>query len=117
MGSEQLAGAMREVEGNSAEAKGIIIRPEKLDDRVKRFQESVERDSECYRTSSAMLDDGIIDPRDTRDVLGIFLEIVMLQKVDGADCHQVWARLCLSKDLNEMDKYITWLWNMWESLL
>lgn len=93
MGPEQLAGVMRTVQANSAKAKGVTLRPEELDARVQRFHESVERDSECFRTSATVLDDGIIDPRDTRDVLGMCLEVVNLQNVQGAGCYQALARL------------------------
>lgn len=93
MGPEQLAGVMKTVETNSAKAKGVVLRPEQLEERVQHFHDAVQRDSECYRTSGVLLDDGIIDPRDTRDVLGMCLEIVALQRVRGTESDQSLARL------------------------
>lgn len=93
MGPEQLAGVMRTVEVGSAKAKGVTLDPQELDKRVQSFHDSVERDSECYATSSVLLDDGIIDPRDTRDVLGMCLEVVTLEAVKGTNAHNSLARL------------------------
>jgi acetyl-CoA carboxylase carboxyltransferase component len=57
---------------------------EALEKRTKVFKKSVEHDSTAYYTSAHLLDDGIIDPRDTRDVLGMCLEIVSWgEKVRG----------------------------------
>ena len=93
MGPDQLSGVMRTIETNSAKAKGVNVRPEEIESRVSRFKESVQRDSECYRTSAALLDDGIIDPRDTRDVLGMCLEAVQNSQVQGAAGHRTLARM------------------------
>jgi len=54
-----------------------------LEKRTAKFRESVEHDSTAYYTSAHVLDDGIIDPRDTRDVLGMCLEIVSNEKIRG----------------------------------
>lgn len=40
------------------------------------FKAMVETTADVYYTSSRCLDDGIVDPRDTRTVLGLCLEIV-----------------------------------------
>jgi acetyl-CoA carboxylase carboxyltransferase component len=48
-----------------------------LDKRADGFRKNVHLQSTAYYTSAHVLDDGIIDPRDTRDVLGMCLEIVM----------------------------------------
>ncbi|KKA20058.1 Uncharacterized protein T310_5936 [Rasamsonia emersonii CBS 393.64] len=69
MGPDQLAGVMETVQHASAKAKGQTLSPEKLKAQVQRFRDEVARDAECYATSSMLIDDGIIDPRDTRDVL------------------------------------------------
>jgi acetyl-CoA carboxylase carboxyltransferase component len=54
-----------------------------LEKRTELFKKSVEHDSTAYYTSAHILDDGIIDPRDTGDVLGMCLEIVSGEKVRG----------------------------------
>ena len=47
-----------------------------LDERAEGFKKNVHLQSTAYYTSAHVLDDGIIDPRDTRDALGMCLEVV-----------------------------------------
>jgi acetyl-CoA carboxylase carboxyltransferase component len=93
MGPDQLAGVMENVQQASAKAKGVTLSPEKLKTQVQQFRDRVQSDAECYSTSSSLIDDGIIDPRDTRDVLGMCLEVVMLQGIKGAESHNLLARI------------------------
>ena len=93
MGADQLSGVMEQVEANSAKSKGITLRAEEVTARVSRFRETVIRDSSCYRTSGAVIDDGVIDPRDTREVLGLCLEIVQIPDVKGSSGHRALARI------------------------
>lgn len=93
MGPDQLSGVMERVQEASAKSKGQSISREKLQAQVQEFRESAHRDSECYSTSSMLIDDGIIDPRDTRDVLGMCLEVVTLQGVKGTETHKLLARI------------------------
>lgn len=93
MGPDQLAGVMETVQANSAKSKGVILSKEQVNANIEKFRSDVQRDSECYRTSAALLDDGIIDPRDTRDVLGMCLEIVQIPGVQGTESHRVLARM------------------------
>ncbi|KAH7081945.1 carboxyl transferase [Paraphoma chrysanthemicola] len=93
MGPDQLAGVMASVQANSAKAKGVKLDAEQVKASTQGFRDGVQRDSESYRTSAAILDDGIIDPRDTRDVLGMCLDVVRLPGMNGAAAHQVLARM------------------------
>ncbi len=93
MGAEQLSGVMEQVEANSAKSKGIDLNPEQVRERTRRHRDEVERDSSCYRTSAVLIDDGIIDPRDTRDVLGMCLEIVQTPGLEGTAGHRALARI------------------------
>ncbi|KAJ5390800.1 ClpP/crotonase [Penicillium cataractarum] len=93
MGPDQLSGVMENVQIASAKSKGQTLSPEKLQKQVKGFRDRVERDAECYSTSSMLIDDGIIDPRDTRDVLGMCLETVTLQGAKGTETHNLLARI------------------------
>ncbi|KAI1615965.1 propionyl-CoA carboxylase beta chain [Exophiala viscosa] len=93
MGPDQLSGVMEQVEINSARSKGITLKQEDIKDRVQGFRDSVQRDSSCYRTSAHLLDDGVIDPQDTRDVLGMCLEIVQSPSVEGSVGHRALARI------------------------
>lgn len=93
MGADQLAGVMETVQLKSAQSKGKSLSPEKLQKQIQKFRDTAQKDAESYSTSSSLIDDGIIDPRDTRDVLGICLEVVSLQGVHGAESHMGLARI------------------------
>ena len=93
MGPDQLSGVMETVQANSAKAKGIELDPEQVKASTQAFRDRVQQDSESYRTSASLLDDGIIDPRDTRDVIGMCLDVVQLPGVQGTAAHRVLARM------------------------
>jgi geranyl-CoA carboxylase beta subunit len=58
-----------------ARRKGLPVDDAKIQDLKKRIIENFERQQSAFITSGLMLDDGIIDPRDTRNVLGLALTI------------------------------------------
>jgi acetyl-CoA carboxylase carboxyltransferase component len=93
MGPDQLAGVMQTIQANSARSKGITLKSEDVKVGTEAFKQDVLRDSECYRTSATLLDDGIIDPRDTRDVLAMCLDVVKIQPVNGAGAFPALARM------------------------
>jgi len=76
MGPEQLTGVMDIVMRDAAEKAGRKVDEEMAAARKAMFQKHVEDHSDVYYTSSRMIDDGIIDPRDTRSVLGLCLSLV-----------------------------------------
>ncbi|KAK0389170.1 hypothetical protein NLU13_2745 [Sarocladium strictum] len=82
MGPDQLAGVMEQIQ--SAKAKANNYTPEQVKQTTAKFKEQVTKDAECYSTSAALIDDGVIDPRDTRDVLGMCLEIVGGARTDAS---------------------------------
>lgn len=53
------------------------------------FQASVEAESDVYYTSSRLLDDGIIDPRDTRTIIGFCLATIYNHKVEGGNLYGI----------------------------
>ena len=73
MGGEQAAMTMRIVAEGGARRKGIAIDEAALVAQEKAIIETFERQQSAIATSSLMLDDGVIDPRDTRAVLGLCL--------------------------------------------
>ncbi|KAF3002725.1 hypothetical protein E8E14_002749 [Neopestalotiopsis sp. 37M] len=93
MGPDQLAGVMETIQRASAASQGRELVEEDLRRSVGSFRDGVERDSECYSTSAVGLDDGIIDPRNTRDVLGMCLEVVSQEGIRGTDSHSSLARM------------------------
>lgn len=90
MGPDQLAGVMETIKRAGARAPPDEA---ELAASVRAFRDGVERDSECYSTSAVGLDDGIIDPRDTRDVLGMCLEVVSREGIRGTESHSTLARM------------------------
>lgn len=76
MGPEVLSGVMESITRTSAERAGRLIDEAHMAAETETLRARVDRDSTAYRLSSYLHDDGIIDPRDTRDVLGMCLEIV-----------------------------------------
>jgi len=83
MGPQQLAGVLSIVARQAAEASG---RPfdEDADARQRAaIEEQIERESFSFFNTGKIYDDGIIDPRDTRTVLGICLSAVDSNLVQG----------------------------------
>lgn len=93
MGPDQLSGVMETVQRASAKSKGQELSQDKLQSEVQEFRNRAQKDAECYSTSSMLIDDGIIDPRDTRDVLGMTLEVVAMQETKGTETHRLLARI------------------------
>ncbi|KAI8138779.1 carboxyl transferase [Fennellomyces sp. T-0311] len=89
MGAEQLTGVLDIVMRQGAKRAGIEIDEEMATQRKQLFQASVEAESDVYYTSSRVLDDGIIDPRQTRSVLGYCLAAVYSNKVEGGNIYGV----------------------------
>jgi acetyl-CoA carboxylase carboxyltransferase component len=83
MGPEQLAGVMSIVARQAAESAG---RPfdEEADARQRaKLEERIEAESLALYMSGQCYDDGIIDPRDTRDVIGMALSMCHNNEVTG----------------------------------
>lgn len=93
MGAEQLAGVMESITRESARRGGRKIVEEKIQADVQKLRAGVEEDSMAYKLSSHLHDDGIIDPRDTRDVLGMCLEVVKNEPISSSPGSHHLARL------------------------
>ncbi len=74
MGGEQAAKTMSMVARGSAARKGVEADEEALAAQHSRIAEHFDRQSDAFYTSGRCLDHGVIDPRDTRKVLGFCLE-------------------------------------------
>ena len=75
MGAEQAALTMAIVMEVGMKRKGLPVDQPSIDAMKKRIVENFERQQAALVTSAHMLDDGIIDPRDTRNVLGFVLSV------------------------------------------
>jgi len=84
MGAQQAAQTMAIVMREGARRKGEPADDTKLAALQAKIVETFERQTSAFYTSGLLLDDGVIDPRDTRDVLGFVLALCA-----GADARRV----------------------------
>lgn len=75
MGAEQAARTMEIVAEDAAAAKGQVLDREALAESRDKIMSTFESQTSAIYTSARLLDDGVIDPRDTRRVLGMTLSI------------------------------------------
>jgi len=75
MGGEQAATTMRIVAEAGARRKGVPLDEAALAAQEKAIIDTFDSQQGAIATSALMLDDGVIDPRDTRAVLGLCLQL------------------------------------------
>ena len=85
MGPKQLAGVMSIIARQSAESRGEPFDEEADQTRRAEIEAQIEHEEQAYFSTGRVRDDGLIDPRDTRDVLGIALSAVHSGPVQGTD--------------------------------
>jgi acetyl-CoA carboxylase carboxyltransferase component len=83
MGAAQLAGVMSIVGRQSAESSGRAFDVEADEKRRRAIEEQIERESHAFFITAKLYDDGVIDPRDTRSVLGMALSAAHSGPVAG----------------------------------
>jgi acyl-CoA carboxylase subunit beta len=85
MGPAQLAGVLSIVARAAAESRGQEY-DEEADAGMRAFvEQSVEEQSLPHFLSGMLYDDGVIDPRDTRTILGICLSVIENKPIVGTD--------------------------------
>ena len=90
MGPKQLAGVMSIVRKASALARGSYFDAEEDARLTAAVEDRAERESLALYATGRVADDGIIDPRDTRTVLGITLSACHNAEVKGAEGYGVY---------------------------
>lgn len=85
MGAEQLAGTLSIVARAAAKRSGTEFDEEADVQRRTMIKMKIEQEEKAVYLSGRVLDDGIIDPRDTRTALGIALSVVHSAEVAGTD--------------------------------
>jgi acetyl-CoA carboxylase carboxyltransferase component len=85
MGPKQLAGVMSIVARQSAESHGIEFDEEADAERNAQLMAEMEEAEQAYFSTARVRDDGLIDPRHTRTVLGIALSAIHSAPVEGTD--------------------------------
>jgi acetyl-CoA carboxylase carboxyltransferase component len=83
MGAQQLAGVLSIVGRQAAEAAGREFDVEADERRKREIEAQIEAESHSFFTTARLYDDGVIDPRDTRTVLGMCLSAAHSQVIEG----------------------------------
>jgi len=85
MGPKQLAGVMSIVARQGSDARGEEFDEDADAARTAELVEMMEHTEQAYYSTGRVRDDGLIDPRDTRTVLGIALSAIHSGPVKGTD--------------------------------
>jgi acetyl-CoA carboxylase carboxyltransferase component len=85
MGPTQIAGVMSIVRRGQAARRGEEIDEEVETARTKGVEDVAEAMSLALYATGRVVDDGVIDPRDTRDVVGMALSACHSNRVEGTD--------------------------------
>ena len=83
MGGKQLAGVLDIIQREAAAKKGIEVNEQGLETAKMMTEKMIDSQSTAMYATARVWDDGIIDPRDTRTVLGICLSSVYNREVKG----------------------------------
>ncbi len=90
MGSQQLAGVMKIIQQTSAKAKGIPYDEEQAKMIEGMLIAEAESKSSAWYSTSELWDDGVINPKETRNYLGFSLAVLYNQKIKGTSSYGVW---------------------------
>jgi acetyl-CoA carboxylase carboxyltransferase component len=90
MGPKQMAGVMSIVGRGAAKRRGIEFDEEADAQRAALVEHWAEKRSLALYATSRVSDDGLIDPRDTRTVVGMALSVCHSRRVEGAKGYAVW---------------------------
>jgi acetyl-CoA carboxylase carboxyltransferase component len=90
MGPKQIAGVMSQVRRAQAARKGEEFDEEADAELVAAVEAAQEAGSLALQATGAISDDGIIDPRDTRHVLGMCLSYVGNRNIEGSSSYGVF---------------------------
>ncbi len=83
MGGKQLGGVMEIIQREAAAKRGETVDEQKLAFGKAMIQAQIDKESDPYFATARLWDDGIIDPRHTRDVVGISLSTSYNVPVQG----------------------------------
>lgn len=83
MGGEQLAGVMEIVQRESAKSLGKDVDEQRLQMMKQMLIQEAESKATAWHSTSEIWDDGIMDPRQTRNYLGLALTVIYSQPFNG----------------------------------
>lgn len=90
MGSKQLAGVMEIIQKASAKSLGIPYDEEQA--KMLKAMLIAEADSKAssWHSTSELWDDGVINPKETRNYLGFALAVLYNQEIKGSNSYGIW---------------------------
>lgn len=83
MGGKQLAGVLDIIQREAAAKKGEAVDEQRLGVMKQMTEGLIDQESDPFFATARVWDDGIIDPRDTRTVVGICLSVAHTKPVHG----------------------------------
>ncbi len=83
MGGKQLAGVLEIIRREAAAKRGIEVDEQQLEMAKQMIEMKIDQESTPFFATARLWDDGIIDPRDTRSVVGIALSAAHNARVEG----------------------------------
>jgi acetyl-CoA carboxylase carboxyltransferase component len=83
MGGEQLAGVLDIVKRGAAARSGKEVDEMELTMMKTMLHQQIDKESDAFFASARLWDDGIVDPRNTRDLLGVCLSTIATQRIEG----------------------------------
>jgi len=90
MGSEQLAGVMEIIQKAASKKIGIPYDDEKAKMLKAMLMADADSKSSAWYSTSELWDDGLLDPRETRNYLGFALAVLYNQEIKGTEGYGVW---------------------------
>jgi acetyl-CoA carboxylase carboxyltransferase component len=90
MGGKQLGGVLDIIQRQSAIKKGIEVDEQKLEVMKGMIEAQIDVESHAFFASARVWDDGVIDPRHTRAILGISLSAAYNRAVKGTTSFGVY---------------------------
>jgi acetyl-CoA carboxylase carboxyltransferase component len=85
MGSEQLAGVMQTIGRAAAEKSGVAYDEEQGNKMAQAMIKEAEKQSSPWYATGQLWDDGVIDPRETRNYLKMCMEVIHHSPFRGAE--------------------------------
>ncbi len=90
MGPEQLSGVMEIIQRQSAEKAGMEFDEDQAEMLRQHMMKEVEKTSSAWYSTGQLWDDGVIDPRETRNYLGFCLTVVHNKPVESSNKYGIF---------------------------
>jgi acyl-CoA carboxylase subunit beta len=83
MGGKQLAGVLDIIQRGAAQKRGEAVDEQRLSVMKQMVEGQIDQESDPFFATARLWDDGIIDPRDTRNVVAMSLSAACTRAVEG----------------------------------